>query len=63
MRFPGKDAPGRHLGPPNALHFIGFDRGRRNRAAKSTISMKFRFFMGGNIFLLPSQKHLYYQCF
>ena len=53
MRFPGKGAPGGHLGPQNALNFIRFHKGLRNRAAKSTISMKFRRLHGGKHIFTP----------
>jgi len=56
MRFPGKGAPGGHLGPQNALDFIRFDKGLRNRAAKSTISIKLSFFMGEIIFYSRPRK-------
>ena len=45
--------PGAILGPQNALNFIGFKGGRRNRAAKSTSSMKFRLFHGGKHVFTP----------
>ena len=51
--FQEKVPPGAILGPQNALNFIGFKGGRRNRAAKSTISMKFRLLHGGKHVFTP----------
>ena len=53
MRFPGKDAPGGHLGPQNALNFIRFNGGLRNWAARSIIPMEFMFFHRGKRVSIP----------
>ena len=46
MRFPGKGAPGGHLGPQNALDFIRFNKGLRNRAAKNIFPWNLGFSWG-----------------
>ena len=62
--------PGAILGPQNALDFIGSKGGRRNRAAKSTISMKIRLLHGGKriftrvreTFVLPCRGYFVFPC-
>ena len=53
MRFPGKCAPGGHLGSQNALDSIRFNRDLRNRADKSTISMELKLLHGGKHIFTP----------
>ena len=53
LHLPGKGAPGGHLGPQNALNSIGFNRGLRNLAARSILSIKILLFQGRYHIFIP----------